>query len=105
MTITEIIQAVLSFFQRPPISDGDLSSRLDAIAAARGEKLDWRNSTVDLLKLLNLDSSLAARNDLARGFGVNDFKGTAEQNIWLHAKVMKEISERAISLPDKDGKP
>ena len=70
----------------------DLGATLDAKAAANPEKLDWRNSIVDLMKLTNQDSSLAAREALAKELGYpGPYDGSAAMNIWLHAKVMDRL--------------
>src|SRR5262245_48727765 len=50
----------------PPMSQVDVAAVLTKLAAANKEKLDWRKSIVDLMKLLNLDSSLTARKELAK---------------------------------------
>jgi hypothetical protein len=64
-------------------------------AADNSETLDWQNSIVDLMKLLGLDSSLAARKILAQELGYTGaLDGSAEMNIWLHQKVMEKVAER-----------
>ena len=69
-----------------------LGAELDAKAAANPEKLDWRHSIVDLMKLTGQDSSLAARETLARELGYRGpFDGSAEMNIWLHIEVMQKL--------------
>jgi hypothetical protein len=65
---------------------------LDRMAAVAGEKLDWRHSIVDLMKLTNMDSSVGARAKLANELGYSgSYIGTAEQNLWLHQKVMDHL--------------
>jgi len=70
----------------------ELGVSLDASAAIAGEKLDWRNSIVDLLKLTHQDSSLEARKALAKELGYpGPFDGSAAMNIWLHQRVMDRL--------------
>lgn len=78
-----------------PRKDADVYAILTTRAAGR-EHLDWRSSIVDLLKLLNLDSSMDARRDLAEEVGLDNYTGTAEQNRELHAKVMDKVRRREI---------
>ena len=75
----------------------DIEKNLDARPGA--DKLNWRSSIVDLLKLLNIDSDFAARKELAGEMGDNDYSGTAEENIWLHKQVMKKLSENGGRVP------
>lgn len=67
--------------------------------AAASDAKNWKTSVVDLMKLAGLDSSLDGRRELAREFGRDYFSGTAEDNIWLHGKVLDAIAERGIKLP------
>jgi len=70
----------------------ELGVTLDAAAASAEEKLDWRNSIVDLLKLTHQDSSLQARKELAKELGYpGELNGSAEMNTWLHQKVMDRL--------------
>jgi hypothetical protein len=63
-------------------------------AATKKEKLDWKHSIVDLMKVLDLDSSLKARQTLAKELNyTGDMNDSAKMNIWLHAQVMKKLSE------------
>ena len=65
---------------------------LDKMARASPEKLDWRNTIFDLIKLTGHDSSLANRNKLAKELGYpGPYGGTAEMNIWLHKKLMARL--------------
>lgn len=67
--------------------------RMAALAAKNPEHLDWQNSIVDLLKLLNMDSSLVARQSLARELGYQgDVNDTAPMNIWLINQVMAKFA-------------
>ena len=82
-----------------PIPMGDVAPILDAMPGAKG--LNWRTSIVDLLKLLGLDSSLAARKELAAElfYNGNDEPGSAAWNIWLHKQVMRSIAANGGTLP------
>jgi hypothetical protein len=72
----------------------DVDSILGKIAARRREKLNWRTSIVDLLKLLNLDSSFDARSQLAQELGYSGHaEDSAVMNSWLHRQVMKKLAE------------
>ena len=70
----------------------DVEAILTARAKTHGERLDWRNSIVDLLKVLDLDSSLAGRKELADDLGyAGQLDGSPQMNMWLHAEVMKRV--------------
>lgn len=78
----------------------DVTPVLDAAVKKSGQKLDWRKSIVDLMKALDLDSSLAARKELAEELGYTGAKdGSAEMNIWLHKALMKKLSENGGKVP------
>ena len=82
------------------ISEVDVASKLEALASQQGGQLNWRTSIVDLLKLLNIDSSLAARKELAAELhytGSND--DSAAMNIWLHSAVLKKLAENGGKVP------
>ncbi|MDM0044260.1 DUF3597 domain-containing protein [Variovorax dokdonensis] len=83
----------------PSIPLGDVAPILDAMPGAAA--LNWRTSIVDLLKLLGLDSSLAARKELATEFTYSgsDEPGSAAWNIWLHKQVMSRIAANGGTLP------
>jgi len=69
--------------------------------AAQGEKLDWRQSIVDLMKALKLDSSLGARKQLAQELGYSGaLDGSAEMNTWLHRQVMTKLAESGGKVPE-----
>jgi hypothetical protein len=73
---------------------------MESKAAAAGQKLNWRTSIVDLMKLLNLDSSLGARKELATELGyTGDMNDSATMNIWLHKQVMKKVAENGGTVP------
>lgn len=83
----------------PSIPLGDVAPILDAMPGASA--LNWRTSIVDLLKLLGLDSSLAARKELATEFTYSgsDEPGSAAWNIWLHRQVMSRIAANGGTVP------
>jgi len=72
------------------------------LAAKNPEKLDWRKSIVDLMKLVGIDSSLAARKQLATELNYSgDEKDSATMNIWLHKEVIKKIAENGGKVPQE----
>ncbi len=78
----------------------DVTALLDEIASHHGEKLNWRTSIVDLMKLIGLDSNLANRKELAQELGYPGEKdGSAEMNIWLHKQVMRKLAENGGTIP------
>ena len=79
----------------------DLTPILDKAAAAKkGEKLEWRTSIVDLMKALDIDSSLSARKELAKEFGyTGDTNDSATMNVWLHKQVMAKLAANGGKLP------
>ena len=80
--------------------DVDVEAVLTTMAAGKGGGGNWRTSIVDLLKLLDLDSSLAARKDLAGELQVRaGADGSAEQNIALHKAVMRKLAENGGKVP------
>lgn len=79
----------------------DVAAVLTELAAHKKEKLDWRRSIVDLMKLLDLDSSLAARKELAKELNYSGDTGdSAAMNIWLHKQVMQKLAENGGKVPD-----
>jgi len=73
---------------------------LNDLAATHAETLDWQHSIVDLLKLLGMDSSLAARKELATDLNyAGELDGSAAMNIWLHKEVMKKLAENGGKVP------
>jgi hypothetical protein len=78
----------------------DVAAIVDKAAAATGEKLEWRTSIVDLMKALNIDSSLTARKELAKELGyTGDTNDSASMNIWLHKQVMAKLAANGGKLP------
>lgn len=83
-----------------PLAAIDVGATLTALAERKGGGLNWQSSIVDLLKLLDLDSSLAARKTLAQELGVHAGEdGSAEQNIALHKAVVAKLAENGGTLP------
>jgi hypothetical protein len=79
----------------------DVEAVLTELAGKAGQKLDWRHSIVDLMKLLNLDSSLSARKELAGELHyTGDTNDSAAMNIWLHKQVMKKLAENGGKVPE-----
>lgn len=78
----------------------DVESVLNGLAAKNPEKLNWRTSIVDLMKLLDLDSSLQERKELATELGYTGAKdGSAEMNLWLHKQVMNKLAANGGKVP------
>ena len=83
-----------------PAQTVDVAAIVDKAAAATGEKLAWRTSIVDLMKALNIDSSFAARKELATELGyTGDSNDSATMNIWLHKQVMAKLAANGGKLP------
>ena len=79
----------------------DVVAQLEKRAASNPQKLNWRTSIVDLLKLLDIDSSLTARKELAKELGcpadlMND---SAKMNMWLHKAVMRKLADNQGNIP------
>ena len=82
------------------ISEVDVVAQLEKRAAAHGETLNWRTSIVDLMKLLDMDSSLSERKELAKELGYSgDMSDSASMNIWLHKEVLKRIAANGGNVP------
>jgi Domain of unknown function (DUF3597) len=85
-----------------PATAVDVEAVLTKLAAQNKEKLDWRKSIVNLMKLLNLDSSLTARKQLADELHyTGDKNDSASMNIWLHAQVMQKLAENGGKVPSE----
>ena len=79
----------------------DVEKVCSDLAAKNKEKLDWKKSIVDLMKLLGLDSSLKNRQELAKELGYKgDMNDSASMNIWLHKQVMTKLAETGGTVPD-----
>jgi hypothetical protein len=84
-----------------PISRADVEAILAKLAAEQRENLDWKNSIVDLMKLLKLDRSLGARKQLAQELGYTGaLDGSATMNVWLQKQVMTKLAESGGKVPD-----
>jgi hypothetical protein len=92
-------------YSSPPVAPPktvDVTSILDHLAAKNPEKLEWRKSIVDLMKLIGVDSSLASRKQLAAELSYpGDEKDSAAMNIWLHKQVIMKIAENGGKLPQE----
>lgn len=121
MSLFSSIQAKLGFGDKPedaataaqlatspvePLAQGaisqvDVLSRLEHLASTHPETLNWKTSIVDLLKLLDLDSSLASRKELATELGCPAEKmgDSAQMNTWLHQTVLKKLADNGGNIP------
>lgn len=84
-----------------PIREVDVVAQLEQKAAANPQKLNWRTSIVDLLKLLDIDSSLTARKELATELGcpANLMNDSAQMNMWLHKTVLAKLAANGGNVP------
>jgi Domain of unknown function (DUF3597) len=83
-----------------PAQSVDVAAILDKAVAAQKEKLIWRTSIVDLMKALDIDSSLGARKELAKELGyTGDSNDSATMNVWLHKQVMVKLAANGGKLP------
>ena len=83
------------------ISGVDVVAKLEALAQSNPEKLNWKVSIVDLMKLLSMDSSLDARKALATELGCPPDKmgDSAQMNMWLHKTVLKKLADNGGNIP------
>ena len=86
---------------KPPVAMVDVTAHLEQLATKNSEQLNWRTSIVDLLKLLDIDSSAAARRELAEELGAPAGlqHGSAEMNTWLHRTVLRKIADNGSNVP------
>ena len=83
-----------------PAKTIDVAPILDKAVAAKKEKLEWRTSIVDLMKALDIDSSLSARKDLAKELHyTGDTNDSATMNMWLHKQMMAQLAANGGKLP------
>lgn len=84
-----------------PMSAVDVVAKLESLAKANPQKLSWKTSIVDLMKLLDMDSSLTARKELATELGCPaDLMGdSAKMNMWLHRTVLAKVAEYGGNIP------
>lgn len=84
------------------MTEVDVAATLDKLAAASREKLDWKHSIVDLMKLVGMDSSLGARKALAADLKyTGDMNDSATMNIWLHKEVMNKLAANGGKVPQE----
>ena len=81
----------------------DIVTKLEGLAASSAEKLNWKVSIVDLLKLLGLDSSLTARKELAAELGcpAQAMGDSAQMNTWLHKTVLQKLAQNGGNIPQE----
>ena len=86
-----------------PMREVDVVMQLEQKAAANAEKLNWRTSIVDLMKLLDIDSSLTARKELAAELGcpAGLMGDSAKMNVWLHKTVMAKLAANGGNVPQE----
>jgi len=86
-----------------PVSLVDVTKKLEGLAAASPHKSNWRTSIADLLKLLEIDNSYAARKELATELGCPaELMGdSAKMNMWLHKTVLKKLAENGGNVPQE----
>jgi hypothetical protein len=83
-----------------PLADVDVEEILEALAKDNPQKLNWKTSIVDLMKLLDMDSSLANRKALAAEMlFLGDMDNSAEMNVWLHKAVLRKLGENGGKVP------
>ena len=83
-----------------PMAQVDVEALLNDMARKNPEKLNWKTSIVDLMKLLDLDSSLGERKELAKELGyTGDTSDSATMNIWLHRQVMNKLAANGGTVP------
>lgn len=84
-----------------PMSETDVVAKLEKLAADNPQKLNWRTSIVDLMKLLGMESSLAERKELAAelGYPRDQMDDSAKMNVWLHKQVLRKIAENGGNVP------
>ncbi len=82
------------------LTDVDVEAVLNEMAGENAQKLNWRTSIVDLMKLLEMDSSLSERKALATELGYgDDMEDSAQMNIWLHKRVLHAFAEKGGKIP------
>jgi hypothetical protein len=85
-----------------PAKPVDIAAILDGLAAKNPEKLDWKKSIVDLMKLVGMDSSFKARKQLAQELNyTGDPNDSASMNVWLHKQVLIKIAENGGKVPEE----
>ncbi len=83
-----------------PAQPVDVAAILNNLATKNSEKLDWKHSIVDLMKLVGMESSLSARKELAQDLHYSgDMNDSAAMNIWLHKEVMQQLAANGGKIP------
>ena len=97
----DAVPAALAPVDPAPIELVDVVTQLEALAETSSERLNWKTSIVDLLKLLSLDSSLASRKQLATELGcpADKMGDSAQMNMWLHKTVLQKLAENGDNIP------
>ncbi|MBK7613733.1 MAG: DUF3597 domain-containing protein [Vitreoscilla sp.] len=97
----DAVPAALAPVDPAPIELVDVVTQLEALAETSSERLNWKTSIVDLLKLLSLDSSLASRKQLATELGcpADKMGDSAQMNMWLHKTVLQKLAENGGNIP------
>ena len=85
--------------QSQAVQEVDVEQKLDSMPGANN--LNWRDSIVDLMKLLGIDASYENRKELASELGRSEYSGSAEDNVWLHKRTMKELAANGGRVPAK----
>ncbi|MGN6498108.1 MAG: DUF3597 domain-containing protein [Tsuneonella sp.] len=83
--------------QPAPLDQVDVENRLDSMPGA--DRLNWRTSIVDLMKLIGVPSDYESRKALAQELGRTDYSGSAEDNVWLHKRTMQELAGNGGKVP------
>lgn len=101
-TVSAATKAVSEGRTPQPITREQVEAIIQNIADTTGHKdYNWKQSIVDLMKLLNLDSSLSSRKQLAQELGyTGKLDGSAEMNVWLHKQVMAKLMESGGVVPE-----
>jgi 3-oxoacyl-ACP reductase-like protein len=85
----------------PSMTQADVVAMIAKLPGAQSREYNWKQSIVDLMKLLNLDSSLDARKQLAKELGYTGaLDGSAEMNVWLHKQVMVQLAKGGGQVPE-----
>lgn len=100
--IERIIDAICGHHNGPPPPPVDVAAKLDAMAGAADQRLDWRHSVVDLLKLLGIDSGREHREQLADELHYpGDRSNNPAMNEWLRKEVMNRLAENGGRVPSE----
>lgn len=93
--------AAIKAASSPAVTTVDVVSQLEKMAASSGQKLDWKVSIVDLMKLLGLDNSFTARKEMAIELGcpADKMGDSAQMNMWLHKTVLQKLAANGGNIP------